>query len=562
MNEFKQIIINLLKKKLKLKEIILEIPPNQEFGDYAFPCFSLAKIFKKSPIEIALQLEKIKLPKEIEKVQAVGPYLNFFINKSLLVDKTIKKILKEKNNYGKSNYGKNKKVVIESPGPNTNKPLHLGHLRNMALGISISNLLKEIGYKVINVDIVNDRGIHICKSMLAYKKFAKNKMPNKKSDHFVGDYYVMFSQQAKDNPELEEEAKEILLKWENKDKEVISLWKKMNNWTIKGIKETYKTFGVKIDKTYFESQYYEKGKDIILKFYKKGLFKKNKLGAIVADLTKDNLGEKVLLREDGTSIYITQDLHLAIQRYEDYKMDKMIYIVGSEQIYHFRVLFKLLKLMNYKFVNNYYHLPYGMIYLPEGKMKSREGKVVDADNLIKDVNILAKKEIIIRDQTLTREELEKRSNQIGLAALKFFILKFDPLKDFTYNPEESIAFEGETGPYLQYTYVRANSILKKSKFNPIKVNYSNLKEKEEIYLINELLKYIEVVEKAALDLKPHLLCNYLFELAQKFNEFYHKYQVLKAEEGLKNARLGLVKAVSQVLSNGLNILSIETPEKM
>ena len=387
-------------------------------------------------------------------------------------------------------------------------------------------------------------------------------MPNKKSDHFVGDYYVMFSQQAKDNPELEEEAKEILLKWENKDKEVISLWKKMNNWTIKGIKETYKTFGVKIDKTYFESQYYEKGKDIILKFYKKGLFKKNKLGAIVADLTKDNLGEKVLLREDGTSIYITQDLHLAIQRYEDYKMDKMIYIVGSEQIYHFRVLFKLLKLMNYKFVNNYYHLPYGMIYLPEGKMKSREGKVVDADNLIKDVNILAKKEIIIRDQTLTREELEKRSNQIGLAALKFFILKFDPLKDFTYNPEESIAFEGETGPYLQYTYVRANSILKKSKFNPIKVNYSNLKEKEEIYLINELLKYIEVVEKAALDLKPHLLCNYLFELAQKFNEFYHKYQVLKAEEGLKNARLGLVKAVSQVLSNGLNILSIETPEKM
>lgn len=555
---FEEEIKKILKKITGLKEIVLEIPPDDSLGDYSFPCFGLAKQQKRNPTEIASELKnKIKKTNSIEKIEIKGPYLNFFVNKQELAGITIRTILKQKEKYGSAK--DNKKIVIESPGPNTNKPLHLGHLRNMALGLSLSKIYKKRGNKVINVDIINDRGIHICKSMLAYKKFGNNKKPNKKPDHFVGDFYILFNK--KESKELEEEAINLLRKWENKDKEAIKLWKKMNSWAIKGINETYKKFGIKIDNTFFESHYYIKGKDIALEGLRKGIFEKDNNGAIIVNLEKEGLGKKVLLREDGTSVYITQDIYLAIKRYQDFKMDKMIYIVASEQIHHFKVLFAILKILGYSFAKDYYHLPYGMIYLPEGKMKSREGKIVDADNLIRDVTGLTRKEIVKRDEKISRKELEKRAEIIGLGAIKFFILNYDPLKDFVYHPEESLSFEGETGPYIQYAHARISSVLRKTK-KINKVGVKGLTTTEEIRLIKLLSDYPRKIQEAATQYKPSIISNYLFDLAQSFNTFYSKYPILKSEENKKIARLNLISCIKIVLKDGLGLLGIEAPERM
>jgi len=554
---FKEKLEKFLEKEFKLKEINLEIPL-KEFGDYAFPCFQLAKKQKKNPNEIALNLtKKLKKPSYIEKIEAKGPYLNFFVNKEKLTNLVIKQILKEKAKYGSKK--QNKKIVIESPGPNTNKPLHLGHLRNLALGLSLSNIYKKLGNKVTNVDIINDRGIHICQSMLAYQKYGKGKKPNKKSDHFVGDYYALYNKNH--TPKIEKEVRVLLKKWEEGDKETIALWKKMNSWAITGQNETYQRFGLKIKKPYFESNHYREGKNIILKAHKKGLFKKDENGAIIVNLEKQGLGEKVLLRGDGTSVYVTQDINLAIERNKDWKMDEMVYIVASEQIYHFKVLFEVLKRLKYNFVKNYYHLPYGMIYLPEGKMKSREGTIVDADNLMNEMHNLARKEVKKRDKKISKKELDKRAEQISLGAIKYYILKFDPLKDFTYNPEKSISFEGDTGPYIQYSHARISSILRKDK----KYSTSNLKllnKEEEINLIKLLSLYPEVINKSAGHYKPSLLASYLFDLAQEFSSFYSKYPILKEEPKLKGARMALIIAIRNVLKDGLNLLGMEAPEKM
>ena len=565
MDQFREHIIKLLKKEAKLDEINLEIPPSSELGDYAFPCFTLSKKHKKNPNETAKELsQKIKTDNIIKEVKAVGPYLNFFINKEKLFKDILKKIFKENDNYG-IQPKTNKTILVEYLGPNTNKPLHLGHVRNIALGYSLCKLLKANGHKVFPVNINNDRGIHICKSMLAYKKWGKNDSPSEsklKSDHFVGKYYVMFSKKAKENPKLEEEAKEILEKWEKGDKETIELWKKMNKWALDGFKETYKKFDIKFKKEYFESNTYKKGKDIILDGLKKGLFKEDD-GAIFVDLNKQGYGNKVLLRADGTSVYITQDIYLAKVRYDDFKYDKLIYVVATEQIYHFKVLFEVLKILKFPFEDKCYHFAYGMVNLTTGKMKSREGSVVDADDLVDNMIQLSLKETKSRNKNLDKKEIQKRSEKIAMGAIRFYILKYDPVKDFLFDPKESISFEGETGPYLQYTYARINSILKKyNKKIDDKVDSSLLKEKEELEIIKMLGNFNDVVKTSGNNYKIHILARYLLDLAQSFNNFYHSYPVLKADEELKKARLLLISCVKQVIKNGLNLLGIDVLERM
>ena len=554
--DFRKEIINSLKKEVKQDinfDEQLEIPPEHVKADYAFPCFSLSKYYKKNPAEISKELVN-KLKSRYFSVKSEGPYINFYLNKDIFVSSVLKEILRQKEKYGSGK--EKKKIVLESPGPNTNKPLHLGHLRNMALGLSLSNILRKLGNKVINVDIINDRGIHICQSMIAYKKLGKNKKPDKKSDHFVGDFYVLYNKKQDKN--LEEETKQLLLKWEKGDKETLKLWKKMNSWAIKGIHDTYKRFGVKISKTYYESSHYKKGKELIINGHKKGIFKKTKDGAIFADLKNKNLGIKVLLRKDGTSVYVTQDLNLAVQRYKDFKMDKMIYVVGSEQIYHFKVLFEVLGMLGYKFVKDYFHLPYGMINLPEGKMKSREGKIVDADSLMDEVAGLAKNEVQKRYKGLSVKETCKRAEIIGLAALKYYILKHNPLKDFTYNPEESISFDGDTGPYLLYSYARSSSILKKSLKKP-SVKIKEITEEE--YDLSKKLNYFpEILKKSSDNYDPSLLANYSLELAHLFNKLYQESKVIGSEK--EEFLLCVVSSFRYVLKNSLNLLNIDILEEM
>jgi arginyl-tRNA synthetase len=578
---FKPEIIRLLAKETKLKESeiepLIEIPPSPDMGDFAFPCFVLAKQLKKAPNIIAQELAaKIKPKAPISEVKAVGPYLNFFVDKSKLSSDVIKDIINCAACYGSWPLN-HEKVMVEYPAPNTNKPLHLGHVRNMLLGNSICNILAFAGYQAIPVDLVNDRGVHICKSMLAYQKWGKNKKPNisrtdkadskdkksfvKKSDHFVGDFYVMYSQKEKENPELEKEVQEMLRKWEAGDKETVALWKKMKEWALNGIRETYLKFGTYHKKVYYESDFYDKGKDIVLDGLKQGLFEKDENGAIVANLEKDGLGKKVLLREDGTSIYITQDLALAKIKFEEYRMDRSVHVVGNEQIHHFKVLFKLLEMLKMPFAKKCYHLAYGYVSIPEGRMKSREGTVVDADNLVDELEQYARDEIKKRHK-LKDDEIKFRSSIIGMGALKFFILKYDPMKDFTYDPKESISFEGETGPYVQYAHARICSIFKNvKKFEPEKIKPS-FEHKLELRLITLLSNFPNIVKDAAEEYKPSLVARYALELAQAFNEFYHECPVLKAEKKVMESRLVLIFCVKQVLKNALDLLGIQSPEEM
>ncbi|MBU1201024.1 MAG: arginine--tRNA ligase [Nanoarchaeota archaeon] len=560
---YRKEVVKMLEKEtgLKPQEIdkVIEVPPSLDFGDFAFPCFILSKKLKKAPNMIAEELLKKILPtKNIKKIEIKGPYLNFFINRDLFNKDIIENILKEKDDYGKA-AKKKEKIMIEYPGPNTNKPLHLGHLRNMLIGKSVQNILEASGYKVLPVNINNDRGIHICKSMLAYKKWGKNREPNKKSDHFVGDFYVLYTKKEKENPKLEEEAHEMLKKWEAGDKETRAIWKKMNKWALDGFKETYKNFGIRFVKEYNESDHYDGGKKIVTQALKNGIFKKDDNDNIIADLKE--LGEKVVLRSDGTSVYITQDINLAYLRYNEFDPDTLIYVVASEQNLHFSQLFAILKMLGFKKSSGLYHLNYGMVYLPEGKMKSREGTVVDTDNLIEQMTQMAKKEIEDRHK-LSEKELLKRCKDIGFGALIFFILKYDPSKDFVFDPKESISFEGETGPYIQYAHARINSILKKSKGLLTEVDYSLLKTDEEKNIITKLAEYPVVVSQAANNYKPSLVARHILELSQTFNEFYHKSPILKAEGNLRGTRIALILAIKQVLKNGLGLLGIDAPLEM
>ncbi len=559
--DFRQEIINLLVKETKLSSeevgMLLVVPPNPALGDYAFPCFKIGK----NPHEEAEKIKaRLKLPLFLTSIKVVGPYLNFFLDTKAVAREILTSINKQRKKYG---LGKEKKrIVIEYCGPNTNKPLHLGHLRNMSLGNAMQRLLQFQGHQVHPVNIINDRGIHICQSMLAYQKWGGNKALNKKGDHFVGDYYVLFAQKLKDNPDLKNEAQELLFRWEQNDPSVRALWKKMNGWVLKGFAETYKRFGIVFEKEYFESQYYEQGKEVAFEGLQKGICVKDDTKAIVAKLESYNLSNKVILRGDGTSVYITQDLYLAQLRYQDFKFNQLIYIVASEQNLHFQQLFKILELLERPYARNLHHLSYGLVNLPSGRMKSREGTVIDADVIMDELSALAEQEVKKRYENLSVKEIKRRAEAISLAALKFFMLKTDAVRDLIFDPEESISFEGETGPYVQYAHARAGSILRKAGVMKGKVNFALLQQAQEKNLLIFLSQFPDKVAHAAQHYKPHLVCRYLLDLAQQFNEFYHAHPVISEDQELMKARLLLVDSVRQVLENGLGLLGIEALQEM
>lgn len=546
-------------------ENLIEIPPPDFDFSYAFPCFQLAKFEKKAPNIIAKELKgRIKLADYLEIIEATGPYLNFKVKPQVV----LQEIFKLQEDYGRiyEKLGKSKsdplRIVIEYPAPNTNKPLHLGHIRNMLLGRSLSNLLKYKEELVFEVNLNNDRGIHICKSMFAYKKWGNKKEPNIKSDHFVGEFYVKYNQMEKEDDKLIEEVYNLLRLWEESDPEVRALWKKMNSWALKGFKETYKKLNISFDKEYFESDIYWKGKDKVLEGFNKGIFNKTEDGAIFADLKESyNLPNKFLIRRDGTSLYITQDIYLAFQKKEDFNYDKSIYVVGNEQDLYFKQLFAVLDMIGFK--EDKFHLSYGMIYLPEGKMKSREGTIVDADDIIDKIQLLAYEEVNRRYPELIEGKKKERAKSIGMAALSFFILKFNPKSDFIFNPKESISFEGETGPYIQYCYARIESIITKSKeLIDLNIKWDLIKHEKEISLVKQLIYFPEMLDSITRNYNIHLIPQYLLTLCQAFNSFYSSCQVLSDNKDLEKARLLLIRCVQIVIKVGLDILGIDALNQM
>ena len=478
-------------------------------------------------------------------------------------------------------------VMIEYSSPNTNKPLHLGHVRNNLLGWSLAQIMTANGNKVVKTNIVNDRGIHICKSMLAWLKWGNGETPEtsgKKGDHLIGDYYVAFDkhyreevkelmakgmseEEAKNEAPLIKEAHEMLVKWEQNDPEVRGLWRKMNEWVYAGFDETYKALGVAFDKIYYESDTYLEGKEKVEEGLEKGLFYRREDGSVWADLTGEGLDEKLLLRSDGTSVYMTQDIGTAKLRFQDYPIDQMIYVVGNEQNYHFQVLSILLDKLGFKWGKDLVHFSYGMVELPNGKMKSREGTVVDADDLMQLMvdDALKTSQELGKFNDMTDEERKEIARIVGMGALKYFILKVDARKNMLFNPEESIDFNGNTGPFIQYTYARIRSILRKAEAEGLIAKTSDsisLNEKE-ISLIQKMSEYGAAVAQAGKDYSPSGIANYCYELTKAFNQFYHDYSILGAEtQELKQLRLALAKNVAKTIKNGMSLLGIEVPERM
>ncbi|MDG5814459.1 arginine--tRNA ligase [Chitinispirillales bacterium ANBcel5] len=559
----KEHIVDILSKNLEQSlekdtiERLIEIPPNDEFGDYAFPCFSLSKVLKKNPAIIAADLsEKINESADGIEAKNVSGYINFFIDKKMLAQTILASAKSE--DYGALKEGQ--KVVVEFASPNTNKPLHLGHLRNMSIGDSVSRILEYAGNEVVRTSINNDRGVHICKSMLSYSRRAKGETPQsarKKSDHFVGDYYVLFNNESSKDSSWNDDAQEMLRKWEAGDEEVVSLWKQMNKWALDGFRETYRRFGIRFDKEYYESNIYKSGKEIVHEGLDRGVFKKRDDNAVYIDLEEEKLGEKVVLRPDGTSVYIVQDLFLALLKKEEYNYDKSIYVVGNEQDYHFAVLIAIFKRLGYDIADKIKHLSYGMVELPEGKMKSREGTVVDADDLIAQTQELAKDELAAR-YSLSEEEMELRSHRITLAAIKYQLLKVDITRTMVFDPKKAISFEGDTGPYLLYSYARASSILRKAN---VTEDYTiNDLHNSEIKLFKKIGFFPSIIQTASKRLSPSVIACYSFELSQLFNEFYHNCKVIDSKE--EAFRLNLVRLFRKTLSTCLDLLGIEKIEEM
>ncbi len=478
-------------------------------------------------------------------------------------------------------------VMVEFSSPNTNKPLHLGHVRNNLLGIALSNIIKANGHNVIKTNIVNDRGIHICKSMLAWLKYGNGETPessHKKGDHLIGDYYVEFDkhykaevaglmqkgmskEEAEANAPLMKEAHQMLVKWEAGDKEVRDLWHKMNEWVYAGFDETYKALGVTFDKIYYESDTYLVGKAEVLKGLEQGIFYRKDDGSVWADLTDAGLDNKLLLRADGTSVYMTQDIGTAKMRFNDFKIDKMVYVVGNEQNYHFQVLSILLDRLGFRWGKDLVHFSYGMVELPEGKMKSREGTVVDADDLVEKMIATAKEASSDRLEGCSREEADEIARIVGLGALKYFILKVDATKNMTFNPKESIDFNGNTGPFIQYTYARIRSVLRKAAGQGIDITRPldhgvTLSAKEE-GLVQMLSEFAGVVMQAGTDYSPSTVANYIYDLVKEYNQFYHDFSILREEnEALRTFRLVLSANVCKIIKLGMGLLGIEVPERM
>ena len=568
----------------------------QEFeGNLTLVVFPFVKISRKKPEDTAQEIGQYLQDKcsAVASFNVVKGFLNLVIAQSawlqLLAD------IDANPKYGEKKADDNSPLVmIEYSSPNTNKPLHLGHVRNNLLGWSLAKIMEANGNKVVKTNIVNDRGIHICKSMLAWLKYGNGEAPEtsgKKGDHLIGDYYVAFDKhyreqvkqltaqytsegmgeeeaekKAKEEAPLIKEAHEMLVKWEQNDPEVRALWEKMNNWVYAGFDETYKALGVGFDKIYYESQTYLKGKAKVEEGLAKGLFERHEDNSVWADLTNEGLDQKLLLRSDGTSVYMTQDIGTAEMRFKDYPIDKMIYVVGNEQNYHFQVLSILLDRLGFKWGKELVHFSYGMVELPNGKMKSREGTVVDADDLIATMIADAKQtsEELGKFNDMTDEERSEIARIVGLGALKYFILKVDARKNMLFNPEESIDFNGNTGPFIQYTYARIRSIMRKAaELNVEGGDVSAELSQKEIDLIQKMSDYAGAVEQAGKDYSPSGIANYCYELTKEFNQFYHDYSILKEEDAQKRAvRLRIAANVAKIISNGMALLGIEVPERM
>ena len=564
-------------------------------GHLTLVVFPFLKMSRKKPEDTAQEIGQYlvdNLPEVVARFNVIKGFLNLVIADTSWVG-LLSEILQEENYGLKPVTEESPLVMIEYSSPNTNKPLHLGHVRNNLLGWSLAQVMQANGYKVVKTNIVNDRGIHICKSMLAWKKWGNGETPDStgmKGDHLIGKYYVAFDQHyraeckelmqrlmaegmdeaaAKERAEKEsplmQEARAMLVKWEQNDSEVRALWERMNSWVYAGFDETYKALGVGFDKIYYESQTYLEGKEKVMEGLEKGLFYRRPDGSVWADLTAEGLDEKLLLRADGTSVYMTQDIGTAKLRYEDFPIDKMIYVVGNEQNYHFQVLSILLDKLGFKWGKDLVHFSYGMVELPNGKMKSREGTVVDADDLI--AKMIADAREMSQDKVnklegLSEEEAQEIARIVGMGALKYFILKVDARKNMLFNPEESIDFNGNTGPFIQYTYARIRSILRKSGDAPKELGVSALSEKE-IALIQRLAAFSASVQQAGSDYNVSVIANYCYDLAKEFNGFYHDFQILKEEDAKKRAvRLAICECVAKVIKIGMGLLGIEVPERM
>ncbi|MCR5285648.1 MAG: arginine--tRNA ligase [Treponema sp.] len=605
--EFKEIIAKALGEFCKEKSIeadtvsadsiVVQNAPNPEMGDLGSPMFVFAKAFRLAPVQIAQEVAKIAASYQtsLGEILAVGPYVNIKLDKAGAAYPILAAVAKEKDSYGSFNQDGKKplegrRVMIEFSSPNTNKPLHLGHVRNDALGESVSRILKAAGAEVFKVDLINNRGVHICKSMLAYKLFheAKGDTPESlgmKGDHFVGQCYVEFDKYLKGekdkpetaHPEANQMAEDMLIKWEAGDPEVHALWEKMNGWTFDGVKETYARTGISFDKYYFESETYLKGKDEILKGLEKGVFFKAEDGSVRIDVTdvvgkgkdEDN-HEKVLLRKDGTSVYITQDIGTAISRHNDWAFNQLVYVVASEQNYHFKILFHILKKLGFEWADKLFHLSYGLVNLPSGRMKSREGTVVDADDLVDSLHADALAAIKERGRDGEVGDADEVAEKVALGALHYYMLQASPAKDMLFNPAESLSFNGNTGPYLQYMGARISSILAKAKENGIQSDNSEesvslLKSGDEWELIKLLGTYPAVVEKAAENLDPSGVASYVYDTAKAFSKFYQTCPIVSlAEENKKlaGARLYLAECTLQVIKNAMNLLLVPYLEKM
>ncbi len=587
--KLKQEIQTILTELYQIQEECSIQPTKKEFeGDYTFVVFPLVKALKKNPLELGNQIgEKLlEISSIAEAFNVVQGFLNITLKKEVWLESLNIMLSNEKFGELEKNKGS---VMVEFSSPNTNKPLHLGHLRNNFLGDSVSKILDAAGYNVIKSCLVNDRGIHICKSMLAYEKFGDNATPESlgiKGDHLAGKFYVEFDkaykneinqlltkglteEEAKKNAPLMKEAQEMLQKWENGDEQTIALWQKMNQWVYDGFAETYKTIGINFDKTYYESNTYLLGKDIVEEGLEKGVFFRKENGSIWVDLTEDGLDEKLVLRADGTSVYITQDLGTTDLKFKDYSSDKSIWVVGNEQDYHFQVLFAIMKKLNRAYAEGCYHLSYGMVDLPSGKMKSREGTVVDADELVKEMIETAAETTKERGKIdgFSEEEAEKLFKMLALGALKYFLLKVEPKKRMLFNPSESIDFQGNTGPFIQYTHARICSIIRKAQsLNieiPKQVPTSVAIQKTEINLIYLLGEYPSIVQKSAEEYSPSVIANYVYELAKTFNQFYAEISIMNETELEKKVfRLSLIQKISETIRKAMALLGVEVPNRM
>jgi arginyl-tRNA synthetase len=562
-------------------------PTRKDFeGELTIVTFPLVRYAKKSPEETGSALGEYLQSRmtEVESYGVVKGFLNLTFTSQFWVENLLSASHKE--DYGTAEKGSKGMVIVEYSSPNTNKPLHLGHLRNNFLGYSVAEILKAAGHEVKKVQIINDRGIHICKSMVAWEKFGDGETPESaglKGDHLVGKYYVRFDQElkkqvaeamdkgmSKEDAEaaapIMQEARESLLKWEEKDPQVYALWEKMNGWVYKGFEKTYHRMGVDFDKLYYESQTWTKGKDEAHKGVKDGVFSQREDGSVWADLTADGLDEKLLLRKDGTAVYMTQDIGTAILRYQDFpEVTQMVYTVGNEQEYHFKVLFLILQKIGYEWAKNCYHLSYGMVELPEGKMKSREGTVVDADDIMQTMAESAEEitSELGKLEGLEQSEKESLYEMIGMSALKYFLLKVDPKKNMLFNPTESIDFNGHTGPFIQYAHARIQSVLRnitgELKFNPANIQVDDYERRVHF----RIHSFPKVIEESAADYSPAILANYTFDLVKDFNSFYQNSSILHAEtEDLKNYRALLTKQVGEVIKKSMSLLGIQSPDRM